>query len=70
MILKEKVAGYNNVPTLATKEMMFDVNENVNYVKPIETSPITPKTTTTVPKIPNTSATINNKGEKTLQRKD
>ena len=65
-ILKEKVAGYNNVLTLATKDMKFGVNENVNYVKPIETSPITPKTpktTTTVPKGSTTSPTTNNKGE-------
>ena len=36
IILKEKVAGYNNVLTLATKEMKFGVNENVNYVKPVQ----------------------------------
>ena len=36
IILKEKVAGYNNVLTLATKDMKFGVNENVNYVKPIQ----------------------------------
>ena len=36
IILKEKVAGYNNVLTLATKDMKFGVNENVNYVKPVE----------------------------------
>ena len=35
IIIKEKVAGYNNVLTLATKEMKFGVNENVNYVKPV-----------------------------------
>ena len=34
IILKEKVAGYNNVLTLATKNMKFGVNEDVNYVKP------------------------------------
>ena len=33
-ILKEKVADYNNVLTLATKEMKFGLNEGVNYVKP------------------------------------
>ena len=32
MILKEKVAGYNNVLTLATKEMKFGINEDVNKV--------------------------------------
>ena len=55
IILKKKVAGYNNVLTLATKDMKFGVNENINYVKPVETvepatSPITSKTTTAVPK--------------------
>ena len=34
IILKEKVAGYNNTLTLATKEMKFGVNEGVKYVKP------------------------------------
>ena len=29
-------AGYNNVLTLATKDMKFGVNENVNYVKPAQ----------------------------------
>ena len=46
IILKEKVAGYNNVLTLATKDMKFGVNENVNYVKPVATvkpTQITPK---------------------------
>ena len=36
IILKEKVSGYNNVLTLATKDMKFSVNENFNYVKPVE----------------------------------
>ena len=36
IILKEKVAGYNNDLTLATKDMKFSVNENFNYVKPVE----------------------------------
>ena len=36
IILKEKVAGYNNVLKLATKDMKFSVNENFNYVKPVE----------------------------------
>ena len=36
IILKEKVAGYNNILTLVTKDMKFGVNENVNYVKPVE----------------------------------
>ena len=36
IILKEKVAGYNNVLTLATKDMKFGVNENVDYVKPVQ----------------------------------
>ena len=55
IILKEKVAGYNNVLTLATKDMKFGVNKDINYVKAVETvepttSPITPKTTTVVSK--------------------
>ena len=36
IILKEKVARYNNVLTLATKDMKFGVNKNVNYVKPVQ----------------------------------
>ena len=32
IILKEKVKGYNNYLTLATKEMKFGVNEDVNRV--------------------------------------
>ena len=36
IILKEKVAGYNNVLTLATKGMKFGKNEDVNYVRPFE----------------------------------
>ena len=34
IILKDKVEGYNNVLTLSTKTMKFDVNTNVNYVAP------------------------------------
>ena len=34
IILKEKVAGYNNVLTLATKDMKFGVNKDINYVEP------------------------------------
>ena len=34
IILKEKVAGYNNALTLATKEMKFGINEEVNKVAP------------------------------------
>ena len=33
IILKKKVAGYNNYLTLATKDMKFGVNENLNRVK-------------------------------------
>ena len=49
IILKEKVAGYNNVLTLATKDMKFGVNMDINYVEPVETvdptaSPIILKT--------------------------
>ena len=32
IILNEKVAGYNNVLTHATKDIKFGVNENINYV--------------------------------------
>ena len=34
IILKERVAGYNNVLTLATKDMKFGVNKDINYVEP------------------------------------
>ena len=34
IILKEKVAGYNNTLTLATKDMEFGSNADVNYSKP------------------------------------
>ena len=61
IILKEKVVGYNNVLTLATKDMKFGVNKDINYVEPVKTTgsqwvnelvtpPITLKTTTVVPK--------------------
>ena len=55
IILKERVAGYNNVLTLATKDMRFGVNKDINYVEPVETvepatPPVTPKTTTVVSK--------------------
>ena len=30
IILKEKVTGYNNTLTLATKEMKFGINEDVH----------------------------------------
>ena len=36
IILKEKVAGYNNTLTLATKDMKFGSNAKVNYSKPKE----------------------------------
>ena len=45
IILKERVAGYNNVLTLATKDMKFGVNENVNKAPAAE--PVSPTTTTT-----------------------
>ena len=55
IILKEKVAGYNNVLTLATKDMKFGLNEDINYVEPVKTvepttPPVTSKTTTVVSK--------------------
>ena len=37
IILKEKIVGYNNTLTLATKNMMFGSNTDVNYSKPKET---------------------------------
>jgi hypothetical protein len=37
IILKEKIVGYNNTLTLATKEMRFGSNTDVNYSKPKET---------------------------------
>ena len=40
-ILKEKLSGYNNVLTLATKKMRFGLNSNVNY-DPQTTTPATP----------------------------
>ena len=36
IILKEKIAGYNNTLTLATKDMKFGSNTGVNYSKPRE----------------------------------
>ena len=36
IILKGRVAGYNNVVTLATKDMKFGVNKDINYVEPSE----------------------------------
>ena len=50
IILKEKVAGYNNVLTLATKNMKFGVNEDVNYVKPAIPSE-TPATSPSIPTV-------------------
>ena len=47
IILKEMVAGYNNVLTLATKDMKFGVNKDINYVEPSE------DVTTTTLEIPN-----------------
>ena len=48
IILERKVEGYNNILTLATNTMKFGVNTNVNYVKPVERTPITPVTKSTV----------------------
>ena len=52
IILKNKVEGYNNVLTLATKTMKFGVNTNVNYVAPTTKKPPVAPTTTTSPVIP------------------
>ena len=51
IILKERVAGYNNVLTLATSDMKFGVNKDINKVneKTTETEK-TPVSETTVPK--------------------
>ena len=35
IILKERVAGYNNVLRLATSDMKFGINEDINYVEPV-----------------------------------
>ena len=44
IILKEKVTGYNNTLTLATKEMKFGINEDVNKMKVVpKTIPQEPK---------------------------
>ena len=68
IILKEKVAGYNNTLTLATKEMMFGVNEEVNYVDPVLQTgsqgsqngsvDVTPTTTQEVDDSPTPSVTL------------
>ena len=42
IILKERVAGYNNVLTLATKDMKFGVNEDINRVSIIHLLPHLP----------------------------
>ena len=62
IILKEKVAGYNNTLTLATKEMKFGVNEEVNKVVPKESTTTTTTTTqkdnNPVPQTESTSSVI------------
>ena len=52
IILKERVAGYNNVLTIAAKDMKFGVNEDINYVEPSE------DVTTTTQEIPNLKPTV------------
>ena len=52
IILKELVAGYNNVLTLATKDMKFGVNKDINYVEPSE------DVATTKQEIPNLKPTV------------
>ena len=49
IILKDKVEGYNNVLTLATKTMKFGVNTDVNYVAPVVLKPPVAPTTTVKP---------------------
>ena len=34
IILSDKIEGYNNILTTATKDMTFGVNKDVNYEKP------------------------------------
>ena len=34
IILSDKIEGYNNILTTATKDMMFGVNKDINYEKP------------------------------------
>ena len=67
IILEKKVEGYNNVLTLATNTRKFGVNTNVNYVKPVERTPITPVTKSTIESkgsgrrpLPSVSSQINN----------
>ena len=36
IILEKKLNGYNNVLTMATSDMSFGVNEDINYVEPKE----------------------------------
>ena len=55
IILKDKVEGYNNFLTLATKTMKFGVNTNVNYVAPVVSKPPVAPTTTTKPVAPTTT---------------
>ena len=45
LILEKPIPGYNNVLTMATKDMSFGVNKNLNYSPPVRTS--TENTTTT-----------------------
>ena len=52
IILKEHVAGYNNVLTLATKDMKFGVNKDINYVEPSEDVAMTTQ------EIPNLKPTV------------
>ena len=47
IILKERVAGYNNVLTLATRSMRFGVNKNINYSEPPKAEPEAPETSET-----------------------
>ena len=38
MIILKKMSGYNNVPTLATKDMKIGTNEEVKYYESAEGS--------------------------------
>ena len=58
IILKEKVAVYNNTLTLATKEMKFGVNEEVSKMEPKTPKETTQKDNNPVPQTESTSLVI------------
>ena len=58
IILKDKVEGYNNLLTLATKTMKFGVNTNGNYIAPIVSKPPVAPTTTTKHVVPKPKSAV------------